>query len=151
MAIKVSTYSQASNITTGLATINVKVPGTFGGINPQALGFQGRRLVKMGIWFENRALGDAITTLQIKDIDGVYAPAGTVIAQIIDQTVALVNQGITIPPGGTPFQLDFPTDPTNPSYLKAIVPSGFYLVASGTKGAPGIDTFALNVAWDDFA
>lgn len=153
MSIKVSTYTDTTDLLTGNVTINIKVPGTFGGTDPSVTGFQGRRLKKIGLWLEGRGTGDKLTSLCIKDVDSILpAPyTGAVLNSLIDTTVPTNNKAITLPPGGQPFQLDFPTDPSDPAWAKAIVPSGLYLVVKFQKGSIGVDTAVVNVAWDDFS
>lgn len=143
MAAKITTWSANTDLFTGTATISIQVPGTFATIDPTQPNFSGRQLIKLGAWLENRAAGDRISSITIKDVDGVYAPAGTTLGTLHDMSVSSSNRGITLPPN-TVFTLDLP--PTN---KKSYIPSGMYIIITFQKLTPGVDTAGINLAWDD--
>lgn len=154
MAAKTVNYSDTTGLLTGTATINAKIPGAFQTIDPTSPNFTGRQLLKMGAWFEGRAAGDKISSMIVKDIDGVIPvpyraafSAYPIIAYLHDTTVDAANQGIALPPSG-PFQIEFPTN--NP---RTKIASGLYIVFTFQKGIFGAliaaDTAVVNLAWDD--
>ncbi len=142
MAVKVTTWTADTNILTGTGTISVKIPGTFVTADPTNAAFVGVQLTRMGIWLEGRAVGDKISSLVVKDTDGVFYPAGTVLTALHDVLVSSTNQGISLPIGG-PLAVEFPK--TNRSKIAA----GLYLVFTFQKSAVGVDTAVVNLAWDD--
>lgn len=144
-AVKITTWTCTTGALTGTCDVQIKVPGTFAVLNTYDPTWSGRQLVKLSMWFENRGAGDQVTAMQIKDIDNVTGlGANTVLGSLIDTTVALASQGMTVPPTGVVFTIDFPQ-----SNAKTKIASGLYVVISSKKGTIGGDTFAVNLAWDD--
>lgn len=142
MGIKTTTWSASSNILTGVATIDILVPGDFVTTDTQDQLFSGRKLLQLSAWFEGRAAMDRISAMIVKDTDGVFFPAGTVLGALHDASVPAANQGLAFPPN-KPFELTFPDT------RKAYIASGLHIIFSGKKSILGVDTLTLNLAWDD--
>ena len=148
--VKTATYTGNTDVNTGLLTLSVKVPGTFGSIDPTSSSWVGRQLLKMGLFFESRAAGDRITEMYVSDVDGVIPapyraafPSYPILKNLEDGAAPADNQGITFPPGGGPFQIDFPNSGA------AKLASGIYLVVTFKKASPSVDAATINIAWDD--
>jgi hypothetical protein len=117
----------------GVATIDVKVPGTPG---------QDERLVNGGqAWFEQHHADDFVT-VEIVDVDGLVAPAGTVVGSYTESSPELssANYGWFIPL----FSKEM--------HVVALagyghVPAGMYLRIMATTGDTRADTFRLNLIW----
>lgn len=154
MSVKAVTHTVAFD-SEGETTMSIEIPipGTFGGISPELSTFQGRRLVKLAIWLEGRAAGDKITALLIKDGNNVLpAPlTGATIGNLIDThaDVEQENQAISLPPG-RPFEIEFPANPSNPFFKRAVIPAGLVIQVDITKAVAADDVGVVNLAYDDF-
>lgn len=142
-AVKATTWTTTTDGNTGTGTLLIKVPGTFATTDSTAATFSGRQLIKVVAWLESRAAGDKITSMAIKDSDGVVLPAGTTVGYLHDGGADVSNRGITLLPT-LPFTLDVP-----PGNKKAFIPSQFYIVITFQKATPAVDTAVVNIAWDD--
>jgi len=150
MSVKISTFTTTTDGTTGLGTISVKIPGTFSGFDSTSASWQGRQLLKAGVWLENRAVGDMINAAYINDTDGVIPvpargafPNYPVIKNLHDDSMSSANQGITFPPESEVFKVEFPSN------MNAKVAAGLYLVITAKKAIPAVDTVVVNLAMDD--
>ena len=133
--LKVCSGSQATD-GSGIATIEIKVPGTF--VNTSTPG----RLIAGGrAWFENPAHGDCVCKLEIVDVDNILgAGAGYVVTRYIDDGVDSANQLVEICKQHGFAEVDSFEDPGAP-------PSELYLRIEGKAAANRSDTFRVNVLW----
>lgn len=147
--LRLVNFTGATNILTGRATISVKVPGTFAGLNPGSPTFSGRFIQKVLVFFGNSMPGDLVKNISVVDTDGVIPvgqrgafPNYPEIGTRNDPSIAAANQGLYL-------NALAPTEFSPPTGQQA-VPSGLYLSADFQKGGIVLnDTVYVNVYWDD--
>lgn len=153
MATRVVKATAQSGALNGIATVSLKVPGTFAGIDGKLATFSGRMPQKLGFFWGTPQEGDTCTDLRIEDTDlllqGVIGnpaavalfPAYPIIKTIQDSGVAAGNQGFYIAQTSL-FNVDI--------IAGNKIPSGFYIIGVFKRGsALGIDNMYVNIAWDD--
>jgi hypothetical protein len=149
MAVKISTFTAQTDGATGLATIDIKIPGTFTTINIADASWSGRQLLRAGLWLESRAAGDKIIAAYVNDsggkipvqIQGLFS-SYPVLRNLHDDGADSANQGLVLPPNG-PFQIDFPAN------AAARLASELHLIVVFKKATPSVDTAVINIAMDD--
>lgn len=132
----------------GTASIAVKVPGTFTGLQQ---GNDGRYLAKTLIWTRDHVNGDRLSNLKVRDLDGVIPvglrpifPAYPIIASFSDPDLTYTGNfyELFIPPQAA-VNIG-PVDPSKPRFI----PSGLYICATFTSGSiiAGREIY-INVQW----
>jgi len=134
----------------GEATVSLKIPGTFAGLDHQTPGWVGRVISEAQMFFKNWEAGDYVKSLTLEDTDGVVPveirglfPLYPIIAEWIDAEVDAANTGFYLTPGV--FSLI-------PPGSQAWIASGLYLKAVVQKKTPNPlapDTFYCNIHWDN--
>ena len=89
----------------------------------------------------NPSNGDWVE-MMVVDVDGIMAPAGTVVATYTDAEVPAGNQGWFVPPGGS-VQISAVGGPG-----RLVGGLYFRVVAHRGDGAQGQD-FCANIAWGE--
>lgn len=133
--------SGATDPTTGLVIMSLKVPGTFGGIDPSQLAWSGRGIEQAEAWFGIPVPGDYCSGFSLVDQDGLITPPGTVLSSWVDPGVPSEQQGLYMDPKAKTII---------PPFGEPRVPSGMYIVVSFQKVSPSSDTIYANMEWDDF-
>lgn len=97
----------ASFLRSGNGDVDIVVPGTFAGVSPADPTGAGRYLKSVFVWSGNAADGDAITTMELSDDDGVVPvpvraafPSYPILIDFLD-TVAGQTKQFPLPPNGT--------------------------------------------------
>lgn len=138
--------SATTALLSGAGTIQLKIPGTFSGLDHDLPGFSGRSIISGSLWFAAPAGGDRIVNITRQDLDGVIPveqraafPDYPILNTWIDTQAASGNQGMYFEPTITRL---VPPDRT-------FIPSQIYLVVDVQKGSAGVDTVYVNLVWDD--
>jgi hypothetical protein len=134
----------------GVATLDITVPGTFDTLNPIDP-VNGRFLKSAMIWAESPYSNDRITALKIVDTDGVVPlpvranfPNYPVIVDLID-TISGFDKAVYMPSLEPLFLEAFDTNSNNTSRF---VPSGLHVVVTIQSGAIEANrNFLINIRW----
>ena len=142
-----------ANFTTdgsGVLNASITVPGTYGALLPYLPGYQGRQVLKIECWFAAPLSGDMITSFYVSDDSNVIPvpfraafPNYPTLRTWDDSTSPSQNRGITLFPGNF---LDF-----KPFSTVVNAPSQTVMHILGQKSSSVVDTFYVNIYWDDFS
>lgn len=134
----------------GTVVIQIKIPGTFNGIDPSSS--NGRFFSSALIWTNQPTDNDQIVNLAVKDLDGVIPPAATgqfpyypVLGYSIDPEMSYSGpiQNSILLVRNQPTQIG-PSDPDLPRFF----PSGMYLCATFVAGDAASGRFFYgNLLW----
>lgn len=114
------------------ATVDIKIPGVAGSEDGRVVaGGQG--------WFENADIDDYFKIFVV-DVDGVLAPAGTVLGSYTDVDVDVDNQGVYVPKGKEYLEV-------NSLGTFGFIQAGLYLRIEGYKSNNTADTLRCNIIW----
>lgn len=129
----------------GTGTTSIQVPGTFGGVNPVDPS-QGRYLKGALVWCDTIDADNAVTLLQIVDIDGVVPSPVRAAFPNYPVIFDLIDAGSTIMLPPDPLLIEaFDTSglPTT-----RFIPSQLYIKATFHAGGLGIgDVFRVLIRW----
>ncbi len=146
--IKLFRANASSALLTGSVTLNITVPGTYGGISPIQPTFQGRQINKIELFFAAPLMGDIITSFSVSDANSLIPvplqsqfPSYPILKTWDDSAAPGGNQGIYLYPEKLVVQ---------PLTTVVSVPSGMVLTIVGRKASPLVDILFVNIYWDDF-
>lgn len=146
-----SCYSVATNVLTGIGTLNIKIPGTYTGITPID---SGRNIIKSLIAFSSPSMGDKITSITVTDTDGimpaedqVFFPAYPTLGVYGDPSVIAANKVMFLAPSG-PGWTDFIPAALKPDGTPGVfIPSQMYINVVFQKSSIISDTAYVNLLW----
>lgn len=142
---QVSYLLQMSNISSlnmapgDSATISIKIPGIFSGVNPPC---DGRYIDAGEGWFYPGADGDRVTAITVTDNDNLLgAGAGTVLGTYHDAQVDADNQGWVL-------HTVYPTEISTLGWY-GFIPAGMYMniTVKRSATASGNGNFYCNLKW----
>ena len=142
-------FSFADVLQSGAGTVNLLIPGTFAGNPPSTLVGTGRMFKQATIWSPNWVDGDALTAMQLVDIDGIVPvparvafPNYPVIIDFLDQISGQAKQ-LSIPSAG----VEIDAYDSNGQQTAQFLPGQFYFVLTFASGGGAGRTFRGTIRW----
>lgn len=146
-------YFSVTTILGGSAAFSVKVPGTYGGLQPTDP-TAGRYFKQARCWSTAPEDGDILTGLKLTDTDGVLATAERALCPNYPDVSYFYDPQVDGQTLKTGLLLNGETmiDAFNPAgNAPLLLPSGLYIAGTFTSGGLTVGaTFRVNIIWGRF-
>ena len=137
-------FSGTTN-SSGVGSVSVKIPGTFAGQSPSTLCGYAVQMVCWKAWFASPSIGDYISSIELVDTDGVIPEPAR--AQFPNYPVIVSKMSSNVPQSNQLYYLPMDQIVQNDG---TIIPSGLYLSITLQKASAIVDTYFINMCWNDF-